>query len=468
MVVWASYLVLPHRGQNVLLLAASYCFYGAWDWRFLSLIMTSTLVDFIAGRVLANTDKASRRRAALVFSLIVNLGLLGFFKYFGFFVDSAVTLLESVGLHADRPTLAIVLPVGISFYTFQTMGYTIDVFHRKLEPTRNLLDYALFVSFFPQLVAGPIERASHLLPMLQKRRVLTRDQITRGVFLILLGLMKKVAIADALAGSVGAIYGTADDISGLDVTLATYAFAFQILCDFSAYTDIARGTAKLFGIDLRNNFNAPYFAISPSDFWQRWHISLSTWLRDFLYIPLGGNRGSKLLTYRNLMLTMVLGGLWHGALWNFVLWGFYHGVLLCGFRLLSRRRVAPSSEAFPRPRRSWGRAVMRALGILVFFQITCYGWLLFRADSFQQIVSMTTDLFTFDNWLSLSMSRPKLTGLLGLMFIIPWEALTFANHKEPFYRGWHPVVRGVIVGCIIVLLVMGMNNGSSTFIYFQF
>lgn len=450
-----------------MLLAASYYFYAFWDWRYLSLLLLSTVVDFVAAWRIDHSESERTRRVALTASLATNLGLLSVFKYFGFFVDSAVVSLNAVGFDVSRPMLEIVLPVGISFFTFQTMSYSIDVYRRRLRSTRSLLDLALFVAFFPQLVAGPIERAKHLLPILQAKRTMSTDQISRGLFLILLGIVKKLTIADGLSKSVDAIYGTQMGVSGLDVVLATYAFAFQILCDFSAYTDIARGTCKLFGIDLMINFDAPYFASGPADFWRRWHISLSSWLRDYLYIPIGGNRGSTGATYRNLMITMGLGGLWHGAAWNFIFWGIYQGTVLCVFRVLRLEGNARSSSSSSGGSRLVS-AVYQVIGIAIFFQVTCYGWLLFRSNSLEQIVAMTSSLFVPGGWLELSMPRPPLSALVGLLFFIPWEALTFKHGSATFYRAWHPAARGAIVGIMLILLVLGLSNDTSTFIYFQF
>lgn len=464
-VVWLLYIALPRRPQNILLLAASYAFYSAWDWRFLSLILISTAIDFCVGRVLAHSTQQRTRRLALTVSVVANLGLLGFFKYFNFFVDSAAALLVSFGLEPHTPVLRVILPVGISFYTFQTLSYTIDVYRGKLSPTRDFFDFALFVAYFPQLVAGPIERATHLLPLIQSKRTVTKDQIARGLFLISLGLMKKLAIADGLAPSVNAVFNSTETPSGLEVALATYAFAFQILCDFSGYTDIARGTSKLFGIDLIINFNAPYFARSPSEFWKRWHISLSTWLRDYLYIPLGGNRGSRLQTYRNLMLTMTLGGLWHGAAWNFVIWGVYQGALLCGYRATGlEARASIERTAKPTIRALLGRIVVTFL----FFQLVCYGWMLFRAVSFDQIVLFTRSLASLSTSTEIAIPRPPLSSLLGLAFLLPWELATYIYGRSSFSCSWHPVLRGVIAGVVFVLLLMGLSNGSSEFIYFQF
>ncbi len=463
--VWALYLALERRGQNIVLLLASYWFYAAWDYRFLSLILFSTGVDFAVGRYLARTTDERNRRAALVVSLCANLGLLGFFKYFGFFVDSAVEALHALGLEAHPPVLEILLPVGISFYTFQTLSYTIDVYRRQLEATDSLLDFAVYVAFFPQLVAGPIERAFHLLPILEQPRRVRRDQVERGLFLILLGMTMKLTVADGLSGSVDAIYETKTDVSGLDVLLATWAFAFQILCDFAGYTNIARGSAKLFGIELMANFDAPYFSRGPSEFWRRWHISLSSWLRDYLYISLGGNRRGPRRTYWNLMATMVLGGLWHGAAWNFVLWGFYQGALLCGFRAATGGREARRELG---ERWTPGHLLRVAISTFLFFQLTCYGWLLFRASSFAQVVDLTATLATPAAWSTVSMPRPPLAALVGVMLLIPWEALTYYQGRSDGYRSWHPFWQGALVGLLLILLVMGTNNESSTFIYFQF
>ena len=467
-IVWAAYAALRRKGQNVLLLVASYWFYGAWDYRFLSLIVFSTVVDYSVGRYLERVESTGRRKAALLVSIGANLGLLGFFKYFGFFVESAVLSLQALGISAHAPTLHIVLPVGISFYTFQTLGYTVDVYRRQLAPARSLLDFAVYVAFFPQLVAGPIERASNLLPVLQGDRRIQASQVERGLFLILLGMVMKVTIADGLAGSVNAVYETTTAVSGLDVVLATYAFAFQILCDFAAYTNIARGTAKLFGIELMANFDAPYLARSPSEFWRRWHISLSSWLRDYLYISLGGNRGGRFRTYFNLMATMVLGGLWHGAAFNFVLWGIYHGALLCVFRAAGRSRAAVKGLANPSRSLSVKRLLVGAAGIALFFQITCYGWLLFRASSLDQIVTMTSTVLSGAGFTTLSIPRPPLAAVLGVLLLVPWEVLTFVRGHDSSYRSWHPFLQGCLIGVLAILLVMGTNNESSTFIYFQF
>ncbi|MFO1490970.1 MAG: MBOAT family O-acyltransferase [Kiritimatiellia bacterium] len=332
LVVYGLYVILRHRAQNVLLLVASYVFYGWWDWRFLSLVFASTLLDYVCG--LKIVDDPVRRKLWIGISMTGNLGLLFFFKYFNFFAASTAALLHSLGLEAGWTTLNIVLPVGISFYTFQTMSYTLDIYRGTLAPTRSLLNFSLYVAFFPQLVAGPIERASHLLPQVEKPRRPTYQGLREGFWLILHGYLLKVVVADNLGPFADEIFNHPESARGLAVPLALAAFAFQIYGDFAGYSNIARGLCKWMGFDLMVNFRMPYFATNPSDFWRRWHISLSTWLRDYLYIPLGGNRGGPARTHRNLLLTMVLGGLWHGAAWHFVAWGLYHGLLLSGHRLL--------------------------------------------------------------------------------------------------------------------------------------
>ena len=314
-VVLLLYYSLTRRWQNHLLLAASYIFYSWWDWRFTVLLVISTIVDFYLGIAIHQAEEPRHRRRLLVISCIVNFGMLGFFKYFNFFSDSAAHLLQSLGLHAHPIVLQIILPAGISFYTFQTMNYVIDIYRREMQPTRNILTYATFVSYFPHLVAGPIIRAELLLPQLENERVVDNQKFRGGCLLILIGLFKKVVIADSLAPDVTPYFTHPATYSSLVLLKGLYYFSLQIYCDFSGYTDIARGTSRLLGIELPENFNQPYLSQTITEFWRRWHISLSSWLRDYLYIPLGGNRRGRLRTYGNLMLTMVLGGLWHGANW---------------------------------------------------------------------------------------------------------------------------------------------------------
>ena len=463
-VVAAAYVVLPHKLQNRMLLVASYIFYGAWDWRFLSLIMLSTIIDYFVGLSLAKETADTKRRRLLLVSLAVNLGMLGIFKYFGFFIDSFQSLLAIAGFEADPLILKIALPVGISFYTFQTLSYTIDIYRKDLEPTRDFLDFALFVAFFPQLVAGPIERAKNLLPNISQPRVLSWDNVHRGAVLCLIGLIKKIVIADGVAPSVNAVYASPDP-SGLAIVLATWLFAIQIYCDFSGYTDIARGVAKMLGFRLMRNFAQPYFAADPQEFWRRWHISLSTWLRDYLYISLGGNRGGRWKTYRNLMATMTLGGLWHGAAWNFVLWGIYQGALLSIHRALTGRHNR-SGEGAKRGILAWFR---RVFAIAIFFQVVCYGWLLFRANSFDQVTDFTGRLLGIVSSPEVyTMPTPPFSAMLALGFLFVWDVMVERVGDVQFYARWPMVIRAGLYAGMIYLLAFGATTQTSAFIYFQF
>ncbi len=462
-VVMLAYIVLPHRAQNRMLLLASYVFYGAWDWRFLGLILFSTVVDYLVGLRMGSAT-SQRRRHLLWISIGANLGMLGVFKYFGFFVESFSALLANIGYQADPFMLSIVLPVGISFYTFQTLSYTIDIYRRDMKPTQDFLNFALFVAFFPQLVAGPIERARNLLPSIELPRVLSWEDFRRGAVLCLTGLIKKIVIADGVASSVNAIYASPDP-SRLDIVFATWLFAIQIYCDFSGYTDIARGIAKMLGFRLMRNFAQPYFAADPQEFWRRWHISLSTWLRDYLYISLGGNRGSNWKTYSNLMATMTLGGLWHGAAWNFVAWGIYQGGLLSVHRVLVGTH-ARTGEGTKRGFFAW---LLRIVSIVVFFQVVCYGWLLFRANSFSQISEFTGRLAGYISAPAIfSMPTPPMAALFGMVFLFVWDLLIERSGNVQFYARWPRIIRSGIYASMIYLLAFGATTTTSAFIYFQF
>ncbi len=407
--------------------------------------------------VLTQLPEERRRKACLLISIVVQLSILGFFKYFNFFIDSLVVSLNAAGIAAEPRHFDIVLPVGISFYTFQSMSYAIDIYRRELKPTDRYFDFALFVAFFPQLVAGPIERARNLLPQMISPRSISFDQTTRGMFLIAFGLFKKIAIADGIAGTADQAFATTDATWGT-VVVGTLAFAVQIYCDFSGYSDIARGVAKLFGVELMLNFKQPYFARSPRDFWQRWHISLSTWLSDYLYKPLGGNRGSLAFTCRNLMLTMVLGGLWHGAAWNYVLWGVYHGSLLSAHRVI-RDRLGEARD----------NAAMAVAKIVGFGMLTLYGWLLFRATSLAQVVSFTETLFTGAGGLAVNAARPSFSAAIGLVLLVVWELAQYRNGGEArFYQRLPAWVIGLALAIMIILTVMGTSNEPAQFIYFQF
>jgi len=459
-VVLGAYWVLQHgrrwRGQNALLLLASYLFYAAWDWRFLGLLVASTVVDYIAARQIVRRRSERARRAWLIGSLAFSLGLLGFFKYWNFFIGSANDLLTAIGLPMDPMLIRVILPVGISFYTFQTMSYVIDVYRRRFNPTEDLATFALYVSFFPQLVAGPIERAGRLLPQFQRPREVTPEHLASGAWLILLGLFKKMVVADTLAPMVNRVFAADSADAGM-VMLAAYAFALQIYGDFSGYTDIARGTAKLMGFELTVNFRLPYSAVSPREFWGRWHVSLSNWMRDYLFEPLGGARRGKLLTLRNLMVTMMLGGLWHGASWNFALWGAYHGLLLIVFYAFGRRRHAP-------PLTGW----RRLFGALGFFQLIAYGCILFRAESIGQIVRFTAALVRLD--FAWSAQHAQMLLMLAWFYALVIGLVTWLQAVDkPWTRpGWNTLAGPVTVTGLAWLVLFASSVGAESFIYFQF
>lgn len=446
-----------HRAQNIILLLASYFFYACWDWRFLGLLLLSTSVDWTLANLIKREPTRNGAKRWVAASVIVNLCFLGFFKYFNFFVASLDTLLQAAGLSSFGRHLEVLLPVGISFYTFQSISYIIDVYRGEVEPAKNPIDFALFVAFFPHMVAGPIMHSRDLLPQMQAPRVTTRAQLREGLWLMLWGFFKKMVVADNLAPIVNAVYDSPSAASGGMVLVATYAFAYQIYCDFSGYSDIARGAAKLMGFELMVNFKQPYLSKNPSEFWRRWHVSLSTWLRDYLYVPLGGSRGSKLLTYRNLMLTMLLGGLWHGAAWNFVLWGAFHGGLLVAHRLIVQEWRLWSFD---------GR-LSRIASQFVMFHLSCYGWLLFRAQSFTQIANFTRALFSGLG--PLAPLVPWLAPLGGLALMLWLVELWIRNADDPSVRpGWRLGLGPVACAVLLAAVIVFSPPGNQSFIYFQF
>lgn len=457
-IVYSAYLVLGHRGQNWLLLVASYVFYGWWDVRFLSLIVAIVGMNYGVGLGLAKAERPALRKALVVTCVVLNLGVLGFFKYFGFFAENLVALANRLGWPLAGPDLRIVLPVGISFYTFQAMSYCIDVYRREIEPEANFMHFALFVAYFPQLVAGPIERAGNLLEQVRRPRTVEAADLPEALWLVAWGYFLKVFVADNLAPIVEAGFGTPD--SGGTVLVSLYAFALQILGDFAGYSTIAIGLARLMGFRLMQNFGQPYFVANPRDFWRHWHISLSTFLRDYLYIPLGGSRGSTAATCRNLLLTMVIGGLWHGAAWNFVLWGTYHGLLLVLHRLLS-----PALARVRVPKRLAG--VEAVLWVVLMFHATCLGWLFFRAQSLAQIGQMLRMLATDMRW-----SPPAIHAALQVLFF-SWLALAVQGLQA---RKWDPLVvlrlpqavRAAVLLAMFYSFVFWGEFGGKEFVYFQF
>ncbi len=401
-------------------------------------------------------------------SLVTQLGLLSVFKYFNFFADSLSVALNTIGIQSSSLHLNIVLPVGVSFYTFQSLSYTIDIYRRQLKPTDRFVDFALFVAYFPQLQAGPIERARHLIPQLSNPRQINIDQTSYGLYLVVVGFFKKIAIADGVSPVVDQIFATSGRVTWIDVIVGTVLFAVQIYSDFSGYTDIARGVSKLLGIDLIVNFNQPYFATNPQDFWRRWHISLSSWLRDYLYIPLGGNRGSLSFVCRNLMITMLLGGLWHGAAWNFVFWGFYQGCALCIYLIWSHYRTRGSAEQRIDAQVTRGHAVRHLAANAAFFVIICYGWLLFRAHSLAQIIDFSSLLVSDFGDLDYGAQAPRLSALLGMILLLVMEMAQYWMANPCFHRKLPVPMRGFLIAAMIAITLLGMSNEPAQFIYFQF
>ena len=462
-IVYALYISLEHRQQNRMLLIASYVFYSFWDWRFLSLILISTVTDFIcAQKIDQSKDKAIRKRYVFI-SCLVNLSILGFFKYFNFFADNLLALFSVFGVQLDLPILRFILPVGISFYTFQSISYTIDVYRKQLKPTDNFLDYALYVSFFPQLVAGPIERGRNLLPQIIKPRSITKDNITEGLHLIYLGIFKKLVLAENLAAIVNPVFHADGGGSGGLVLVAGYAFLFQVYCDFSAYTDFARGTSKLMGINIMENFRAPYFAANIQEFWNRWHISLTTWIRDYLYYPLAFKRfGKKSIDVKLLtIITFLVMGLWHGAAWNFVLWGGFHGVALAFYAYYTVKKKSYKGLRIPLP--SW---VLLSLSVALTFHVCFIGDIFFRAQSFNQAFTMLYVLF-----FKFSLDAETIELFIKLfifalpMVLLDIVELKFGSFKEFLTR--FKLLRYPVYYAFFYLIIF-YNKQNPDFIYFQF
>ncbi len=460
--VYALYLLVQrhHRAQNTLLLLASTWFYGYWNAWFLLLILFTCINDFTAGLWIHRSASPRRRKQVLVAAISIDLAILGFFKYFNFFADTAVAILGSVGLTADAVTLQLILPLGISFHTFQAMGYTIDVYRGRMEPTRRFPDFCLFIAFFPQMIAGPISLAYNLLPQVLRPRAIRLAQVNAGLFLILWGYFQKMVVADNLAVIANRVFDNYHQFSGADLLIGVLAFTFQIFCDFSGYSDIARGLAKLMGFELVVNFKLPYFALSPSDFWARWHVSLSVWLREHLYIPLGGNRIAGWPTYRNLMLTMILGGLWHGASWNFVIWGFFHGAILVLYRLLRWDR--DHADPWGRGPRTWPVTLLK-MGIM--FGLTLVGWVIFRSRSVEQIGYILTH-----TGLAASAETPAL--LYDFLFfaapLVLVQLFQYLKQDLLVLTKLPGIWRAPVYAWMIIWITVFGVRESTEFIYFQF
>ena len=461
LIVYSLYLIFDHRKQNILLLAASLFFYGSWDWRFLLLLLFSSTVDYYLSLAIYRAQDSKRRNFFLTLSIILNLVILGVFKYFNFFVSSLERLTAALNFNFHPHFLNIVLPVGISFYTFQELSYTIDVYRKEIIPPKKISDFTLFVSFFPQLVAGPIERATHLLPQVLSPRKITLSGFYEGCYLIFWGLFKKIFIADNLTHLVDPVFTSAPPYDGGAVLMAVYSFAIQIYCDFSGYSDMARGLGRCLGFDIMLNFNLPYLSSNPREFWQRWHISLSTWLKDYLYIPLGGNKDGRLKTYRNLFLTMLLGGLWHGASWVFIIWGIFHGALL-----ILHRSLQNFLKKFSICRYMDSLWIFHLLKIIFFFHVICLGWLIFRAQSALQIVQMINAIiFNFNDRLFFFYLKDFIFFMWVLALV---QAVQFLRKDLMVIYKTHAVARAIFyVFCFSLLVAWGSINGKA-FIYFQF
>jgi alginate O-acetyltransferase complex protein AlgI len=448
------------RSQNIMLLFASYVFYGWWDWRFLLLLAFSTGLDYYTGLKIhdAGTDRA--KRLWLWTSVGINLGFLGFFKYYNFFIDSFADMMRGFGLDLHPWLLQIILPVGISFYTFHGLSYVLDIYHRRMEPSRNLLNYCLFVSYFPLLVAGPIERATHLLPQLERRRSFSLDQAVDGLRLVVWGYVKKVLIADNLAPEVNTIFEHHTDFEGGTLLLGTIYFAVQIYGDFSGYSDIARGVSKMFGIELLVNFRFPYLSRSIPEFWRRWHISLSSWFRDYLYIPLGGSRVGTLKSVRNIFVIFIVSGFWHGANWTFIVWGALHALYFLPSFVRGSNR-SNLGDAFASGK--WYPSALECLQIALTFLLVCLAWVFFRADdlthAFSYIGHMLGSMFRIDYF--------YLHTSLNLM--VPLCLAIDLLHRNGYLTGRHRRLF-VAAECILLALltVLFGNFGSVEFIYFQF
>ena len=466
-IVLLLYFRLGHRGQNWMLIVASYVFYGWWDYRFLGLLLFTTFFDYFCALWIEGEPNPAKRRFLLASSMTVNLTVLCVFKYFNFFAESLQHSFALLGITLSFPMLHVVLPVGISFYTFLSMSYTIDVYRGDLQATHNPTDFMLYVAFFPHLVAGPIVRASILLPQCQQPRKIIPEQVANGLWLILMGYVKKVVVADRLAQVVNWGFSRGSPpFADANSWLVIYAFAFQIYSDFSGYTDIARGISKLMGFELVVNFRAPYLVANPADFWRNWHISLSTWLRDYLYIPLGGNRKGRMRTYCNLMVTMLLGGLWHGAGAAYVLWGLYHGSLLACQRAW-HDFVGPRLPSAPRDR-AIVTMTKNALLVLIFFHLTCLGWLLFRAGSLPAGVDQSRFVL---NYLATMIVPPDginpiaraivVLGAVSLFFQWKFDAM---NRFSQWRVSWQVVA---VLAALCAIAALGVFEGAQ-FIYFQF
>lgn len=465
-IVFILYWIIAKKSfqlQNILLLVASYFFYSCWDWRFLFLLVFSTMLDYFTGIKMEEAKNLSIKRNWFRLSVIINLGVLGVFKYYNFFSESFSQALSICGISVSFWTLKVILPVGISFYTFHGLSYVVDVYKSRIKAERNYIDYALFVSFFPLLVAGPIERATHLLPQIKKPRNFNSAKAINGLHQIIWGLFKKVVIADSCAQYSNAIFGNYESMNSISLLLGAFYFSFQIYGDFSGYSDIALGTAKLFGIDLLRNFNYPYFSRDIAEFWRRWHISLSSWFRDYLYIPLGGSKVSLKKRIRNTFIIFIVSGFWHGSNWTFIFWGALNALYFLPLLLTNSNRnnidiigngsVLPSFKEF--------------ISMLITFFLVMISWVFFRADSIKVALHYIAHLFAFNfksgiQYLSIDRYSVELLVLILFFILIEWWS---RKNEHPFFGKWIWLKLTIIILSIISL---GVYSEITDFIYFQF
>jgi len=452
--------------QNLFLLAVSYLFYAWWDWRFLSLVLLCSAMNYFAGVILGANENQKTRKFTLIISCVFSLGLLCVFKYFNFFVDNFINAFSLIGIHLQARTLNIILPIGISFYTFKALSYTIDVYQKKLEPTKDIIAFFCFVGFFPQLLAGPIDRATNLLPQFYEKRTFEYDKAVDGMRQILWGFFKKIAIADNCATAVNTIFANNETMPASALVIGAVFFSFQIYADFSGYSDIAIGTARLFGFSSMRNFSVPYFSRDIAEFWRRWHISLTSWFRDYLYIPLGGNRVSKYQVVRNTFIIFLVCGLWHGANWTFIFWGFINALYFLPLLLLGKNRKYMDTVAQAKMLPN----IKELFQMGTTFVLATLAWIFFRADSISQAFSYIGNIFSKSLMvvpLGLNLKLYLIVPLLVIMVLVEWlqrereHGLDFSNRKIPSF------VR-IIIYYALIISIMQFGASEQKFIYFQF
>lgn len=465
-IVFVLYWWVDKKGlqlQNFLLLVASYFFYACWDWRFLFLLLFSTALDYFTGIKMEEAKSQANKKFWFWLSIIVNIGFLGVFKYYNFFVDSFADVLSRLGMQANFWTLKLILPVGISFYTFHGLSYVIDIYKKRIQPERNIITYSLFVAYFPLLVAGPIERATHLLPQIKKRRFFEYSKAIDGLHQIIWGLFKKVVIADNCALYANDIFDNYESMNSLSLFLGAIYFSFQIYGDFSGYSDIALGTSKLFGIDLLRNFNYPYFSRDIAEFWRRWHISLSSWFRDYLYIPLGGSQGGMMMKIRNTFIIFLASGFWHGANWTFIVWGALHAVYFLPLLITQNNRnnleIVAKGKSLP--------TFKEFVSMLSTFCLTAFAWIFFRAKTVSEACSYIKNIFSFNfegkiQFLIFERYSIELLLVLALFVVLEWNA----REREHFIAGKFATFKAVMI--VTAILILGVFSSPSNFIYFQF